>query len=237
MVHGSGTWVHNVVTFGPWWNGGRAMERAGQERVLRLGEEYDYVVADLSPTNVRVTNWRNMQPIVPIEYYRHLLFAHNRYVLVWDRIEFSLYRSQLRVHALAEEMSQEGNRLRFRGLDDVDLLVTLVAPADGVAREGLIGYQRYALLEQDCQRDYLWVCQPLGPGESAFEVLSAPNLVTIRGTDLHGVAFEDQIVYAKGDFGATVEIGGQAWRLDGRLGVLQTGVVQILDGEKLAPAE
>ena len=235
-VHGSGTWLHNVVTFGPWWNGGQGMERSGQERIIRLGDDYDYVVADLCLNNVRVTNWRNIQPIVPVEYYRHLLFAHNRYVFVWDRIDFSLYRSQLRVHCLATEMSQAGNRLRFRGLDDVDLLVTLAAPEEQPAREGVIGYQRYALLEQDCQRDYVWVCQPLGPGEGEFEVVSAPHLVTIRGTDLHGVTFEDHIVYAKGDFGATVEIGGQAWRLEGRLAVVQSGEVKVLDGAGLTPA-
>ncbi len=219
-VHGSATWLHNVVTFGPHWNGGTGMERRAAERTIQIGEQFDYVVADLCMNNVRVGAWRNIQPIIPIEYYRHLLFAHNRYFLVWDRIEFGVYRSQLRIHCLARSVSREGPRLRFQGLDDVDLVVHLLAPAEAATHEGLVGFQRYVLLEQDCQRDYLWLGQPLGPDESEFEVLSSPHLITVRGTDLHGAEFEDHIVYAKGDFGAQVEIEGVCYRLEGRLALL-----------------
>jgi len=220
FVHGSATWVHNVVTFGPDWNGGLGMERRGSERVVRLGGDIEYVVSDLSLNNVRHNNWRNIQHIAPIEYFRHLLFAHNRYVLVWDRIQHSVYRSQLRIHCLAESVEVDGGRARFRGLDDVDLVVTVVAPAQPEFAEGIVGPSRYLLCEQDCERDYLWVCQPVGPGESEFTVTAGPNVVSISGRDLHGVEFEDHILYAKGDGGAEVKVGDFCYGLDGRLAVV-----------------
>ena len=220
FVHGSATQVHNIVTFGPDWNGGTGMERRNPERQVLLGDDFDYVVCDLSMNNVRHNNWRNIQHIVPIEYFRHLLFAHNRYVLVWDRIEYSVYRSQLRINCLARSVAVKGPKVRFKGLDGVDLIVNVISPGKPEFHEGIVGPQRYLLCEQDCQRDYLWVCQPLGRGEREFKVSSSPNLIAIAGTDLHGVAFEDQIVYAKGDFGARVDVNGKARNLDGRLGVI-----------------
>jgi len=220
FVHGSATEVHNVVTFGPDWNGGLGMERRGSERVIRLGGDYEYVVSDLSLNNVRHNNWRNIQHIAPIEYFRHLLFAHNRYVLVWDRIQHSVYRSQLRIHCLAESVEVDGGRARFRGLDGVDLLATVLAPVQPEFAEGIVGPSRYLLCENDCELDYLWVCQPVGPGEAEFAVSAHPGVVSIGGRDLHGVEFDDHILYAKGDAGAQVDIDGRSYRLDGRLAVV-----------------
>jgi len=236
-VHGSATWVHNVVTFGPYWNGDTGMERRGSERIVRLADDFDYVVCDLAMNNVRKHNWRNIQPIVPIEYFRHFIFAHNRYVFVWDRIDHSVYPSQLRIHCLAESVSISGSHLHFKGLDDVDLIVNVIAPAAAEFHEGIVGPQRYVMCEQDCQKDYVWVCQPLGGGETEFEVTSSPNLVTIKGKDLHGVEFEDDIVYAKGDFGAEVQINGKTRKLHGRLALVRRDgkgeEVKLLDATSL----
>lgn len=233
FVHGSGTWLHNIVTFGPHWNGDTGLERRGAERVLQLGADFSYIVCDLSLNNVRVGSWRNIQPIINVEYFRHFLFAANRYILVWDRIEHSVYASQLRINCLARAVSSTGRRLRFRGLDDVDLAVTVIAPERTEFHEGIVGPQRYVLLEQDCQRDYLWLCQPLGKGERAFTVASAPNLITVTGTDLHGVRFADQIFHAKGDGGATVTCGNQTRTLDGRFAVVRNGRTVLVDGAAL----
>lgn len=239
QLSGSATWLHNVVTFGPYWNGDTGMERRPGERLIKLDDQFDYVVCDLSMNNFRVQEWRNLVPIVPIEYFRHFLFAHNRYVFVWDRIDFSVYSSQLRIHCLAESVSIEGSRLHFQGLDEVDLVVNVIAPESPEFHEGLVGPQRYVMCQQDCQRDYVWVCQPLGPGESEFTVTNAPNLLTIKGTDLRGMEFEDHLVYAEGDFGATVSIEGQTYCLDGRLALIHREQakqeVRLLEARSLAP--
>ncbi|HUW32980.1 MAG TPA: hypothetical protein VM223_15335 [Planctomycetota bacterium] len=220
FVHGSATQVHNVVTFGPDWNGGTGMERRGAERAVMLGGDFDYVVCDLSMNNVRHNNWRNIVHIVPVEYFRHILFAHNRYVFVWDRIEFSVYRSQLRINCLSKSVAVKGGRARFTGLDGVDLIVNVIGPARPAFHEGMVGPMRYLLCENDCQRDYVWVCQPIGKGEREFAVTASPNLVRIKGRDVHGAEFEDHIVYAKGDFGAAVQVNGRERRLDGRLAII-----------------
>ena len=208
-VHGSMSAVHNIVTFGPDWNGGTGMERQAPERAVELGDDYDYVVCDLCMNNVRHNNWRNIQHISAIEYFRHLLFAHNRYIFVWDRIDHSVYASQLRVHCLSRSVAVSGAHVRFEGLDDVDLIVNMIEPAEPEFHEGMVGPQRFLLCEQDCQRDYVWVCQPVGPGEAEFEVAGSPNVVTIKGKDLRGVAFEDSIAYARSDFGAAVSVNGK----------------------------
>lgn len=220
QVPGWASWVHNVVTFGDWWNAGHDIERTGPERIIKLGADMDYVVADMSVSMVRGPHWRDAQRITAVEYFRHLLFAHNRYLLVWDRIDFSIYRSQLRINCLARETRIDGGQIHFTGLDDVDLRVTMLAPEAPTFAEGMVGPMRYLLCEQPCQRDYLWLCQPLAPGETPFTVTNTPNHITVAGTDLHGTAFEDHILYAKGDFDAEVAIDGQRYRLDGRLAVL-----------------
>ena len=238
FVHGSATWVHNVVTFGPWWNGDIGMERRAAERAIVLGGDFDYVVCDLSLNSVRVNNWRNIRHIAPIEYFRHLLFAHNRYILVWDRIQHSVYSSQLRIHCLAKSVAADGSQARFAGLDGVDLAVRFIAPERPELHEGIVGPQRYLLLEQDCQKDYVWLCQPLGPGEEEFHVECAPDVIRISGTDLRGAKFEDIIVYRGDDFGALADVGGRRLRLDGRLAVLHRDAsgesAKLLDAKSLA---
>ena len=239
MVPGWATWVHNVCTFGPHWNSGTGVERQGSERVISLADDFDYVVADLCTTMVRSTSWRNVHPITGVEYFRHLVFAHNRYVLVWDRIDFSVYPSQLRINGLAKAVTVDGPRARFTGLDGVDLLVTVLAPEAPEFHEGMVGPMRYLLCEQACQKDYLWLCQPKGPGEQEFTVTTGPNVVTVEGADLHGVAFEDHILYTKGDAPVTVPIGKRSRTLNGRLAVIhrQAGaeVVRLLDAQAVSP--
>ena len=44
-------------------------------------------------------------------------------------------------------------------------------------------------------------------------------MVTVSGTDLHGRAFADHILYATDDHGAEAIIDGVPWRLDGRFAV------------------
>jgi len=220
FVHGSATQVHNVVTFGPDWNGGLGMERRAPERALVFGNDFDYVVCDLSMNNIRHNNWRNIIPIVPVEYFRHIVFAHNRYVFVWDRIDFSVYRSQLRINCLSKSVAARKGRARFAGLDGVDLVVNVIEPERPEFHEAMIGPMRYLLVEHDCQRDYMWVCQPLGKGEREFVVSAAPNVLSITGRDVHGTEFEDHIVYAKGEFGAAVRVNGRERRLDGRLAII-----------------
>jgi len=216
FVHGSATQVHNIVTFGPDWNGGSGMERRAAERAVVLDDDFDYVVCDLSMNNVRHNNWRNIVHIVPVEYFRHIVFAHNRYVFVWDRIDFSVYRSQLRINCLSKSVAAKKGRVRFRGLDDVDLIVNVIEPQRPEFHEGMVGPMRYLLLEQDCQRDYVWLCQPLGKGEKEFVVTASPSTVTIAGRDVHGAEFEDHIVYAKGDSGALVRVNGREQMNDER---------------------
>lgn len=221
-VHGYHSWVHNMVTFGPYDNGGTGVERRNSEPVVKLGGEFDYVVADLATNRFLEKTWRNSFPCEGIAYHRHLLFAANRYVFVWDRIDWSLYPSQLRIGCLARSLKQRGGQLRFEGLDGVDLLVQVVQPAALKIQEGLLAAQRYALLEQDCQRDYVWVCQPLGAGEEPFEIEGGEGWVTVRGKDLHGSAFEDRIVFTKEEPGACIAAGNQKIRLSGRLAVLRS---------------
>jgi len=218
-VSGYHTWLHNVVTFGEWDHGGMGPELRRQERVVSLGKDYDYIVMDLSQAYGIDTFWRNIAPVPTVLYERHLLFAHNRYVLVWDRIEHSTFRSQLRVGALAKSVKIDGSVLRFTGLDDVNLVVHMLEPGAVEFNEGIVGPQRYVMCEQDCQRDYLWVCQPIRPGESEFTVRRDERMVTVSGTDLHGRAFADHILYATDDHGAEAIIDGVPWRLDGRFAV------------------
>ena len=162
-----------------------------------------------------------MRHIETIQIYRHILFAHNRYVFVWDRIERSVYRSQLRINCLSKSVRMDGNRLHFTGLDGVDLVVHVILPQKAEFHEALVGPMRYVLFEQDCELDYAWLCQPLGAGETPFAVDACPNRVTISGRDVHGDEFEDTIMYAKGEFGATADVGGKTMRLDGRLAMMR----------------
>lgn len=235
------TWLHNVVTFGDWSHGGYGCELRRQERLIALGEDFDYIVMDLSQSYGQHGYWRNLAPVPPVLYERHLLFAHNRYVLVWDRIEHSTVRSQLRIAALARAVDIRGNVLRFTGLDDVNLTVHVLQPGAIEMHEGLVGPQRYVLLEQDCQQDYLWLCQPLGPGEAEFAVQHTGRGVRISGVDVHGQAFCDHLAYATDDWGTAVTIGAQTWRLDGRLALHHAaagdpGRVAVLNGARFAPA-
>jgi len=218
-VSGYHTWLHNIVTFGEWDHGGMGPELRRPEKVVSLGEDFDYIVMDLSQAYGIDSFWRNIAPVPTILYERHFLFAHNRYVLVWDRIEHSTCRSQLRVGALAKDVAIDGSVLRFTGLDDVNLVVHMLEPGAVEFNEGIVGPQRYVMCEQDCQRDYLWVSQPVGPGESEFTVRRDERMVTVSGTDLHGRAFADHILYATDDHGAEAIIDGVPWRLDGRFAV------------------
>ncbi len=199
FVHGSATWAHNVVTFGPDWNGDVGMELRRPPVTVRLGEAFDYVVADLSMNNVRREVWRNIQPIAAVEYFRHLLFARNRYLVIWDRITRSIYPSQLRINCLARSVEIAGNELRFAGLDGVDLRVHVASPASPTGHEAMLGPMRYVLIEQACELDYLWVCQPLGPDEPPVEIASSPTGLTIAGTDARGGRFTDVITLAPGE--------------------------------------
>ncbi len=228
---GYDTKVHNAVMFGAERQSGWSAERQGSERVVRFGDAVDYVVADLSYNRVRTTHWRDIHPVEHVEYFRHLLFARNRYLLVWDRIDFSIYPSWLRLNALASRITVDGPRVRFHGLDGVDLLVTFIAPDAPTFEEGLIGPMRYLLCGQPCERDYLWVAQPLGPGETPFTVTAADHAVHIDGVDLHGTAFADTLLYSKDDFPVTK----QGRTLTGRLALLRkeggADTVEVLDGD------
>ncbi len=234
-VAGYHTWLHNVVTFGNWDHGGMGPELRRQELVVYLGPDFDYIVMDLSQAYGIDTYWRNIAPVPSVLYERHLLFAHNRYVLVWDRIEHSTVRSQLRVGALSRRVEIAGSVLRFTGLDEVNLIVHMLEPGPVEFNEGLVGPLRYVMCEQDCQRDYLWVCQPIGLGESEFAVRQEGRTVTVSGTDLHGQAFSDHIVYATDDHGAEAVIDGVPWHLTGRFAVhhQEGGTTQlpVLNGE------
>jgi len=218
-IFGYHTWLHNVVTFGEWDHGGLGPELRRQERVVSMGEDFDYIVMDLSQAYGIDTFWRNIAPVPTVLYERHLLFAHNRYVLVWDRIEHSTVRSQLRVGALAKRVDVAGSVLRFAGLDDVNLVVHMLEPGAVEFNEGIVGPLRYVMCEQDCQRDYLWVCQPIGPGESEFTIRREGRMVVVAGTDLHGRVFADHIAYATDDAGVEGTIDGATWRLAGRFAV------------------
>ncbi len=219
-AYAGASWLHSGLTFGPFDSGYTGMERRRSERKIVLGEDFDYVEVDIAINNVRPGSWRNVQPIEPVEYSRHFLFAHNRYIFVWDRVEHSIYPSQLRIPCLARSLSIEGQQLRFAGLDDVDLLVTIIQPEPAEVAEGLVNPLRYALLAQDCELDYVWVCQPLGAGETAFSITATPNVVCIAGRDLHGAEFQDWIVFAGGDAGAEVVIDHRSYYLDGRFAVV-----------------
>jgi|GEM_PF-2664981 len=218
-IFGYHTWLHNVVTFGSWDHGGLGPELRRQERVVSLGADFDYIVMDLSQAYGIDTFWRNIAPVPTVLYERHLLFAHNRYVLVWDRIEHSTVRSQLRVGALAKRVDVTGSVLRFAGLDDVNLVVHMLEPGAVEFNEGIVGPLRYVMCEQDCQRDYLWVCQPIGPEESEFTIRREGRMVVVEGTDLQGRIFADHIAYATDDAGAEGTIDGVSWRLAGRFAV------------------
>lgn len=233
------SWLHNIVTFGPDYNGGMGVELHNAPRTVRIGEDLDYIVCDLTMNNLRHKSYREFRPIETIRIYRHVLFAHNRYVFVWDRIERSIYRSQLRINCLSTSVRMDGNRLHFTGLDGVDLVVHVLHPRKPEFHEALVGPMRYVLLEQDCELDYTWLCQPLGSGETAFAVEAGANRVSIKGRDVHGNEFEDTIVYAKGEFGATTNVGGKTMRLDGRLAMIRHDErgrrLELLDAESLAP--
>ncbi|MFW5858215.1 MAG: hypothetical protein ACOCX4_10075, partial [Planctomycetota bacterium] len=232
-VMGWNSWVHNIVTFGPDSNSGLAVERAGPEPLIRFGDAFDYAVADLRTNFVRHAFWRNIQPITPVEYYRHLVFARNRYLFVWDRIEFSVYPSQLRLNFLGDAMAQDGSRIHVTGHDGVDLHLHLAQPVAPALAEGQVGPMRYLLCEQDCERDYAWIAQPVGPDDRPVTVRSEPNHLTVGGIDEAGTPFTDHIVFAKGDHGAVVEIDGAPWRLDGRLAILR----QTAAGQEIALAD
>jgi hypothetical protein len=188
---------------------------------------------------VRNNSWRQYVPIEPIEYYRHFLFAHNRYMFIWDCIDYSIYPSQLRINCLSQSVTIDGSHMRFQGVDDVDLVVQMVTPQTPTFHEALMGPMRYLLCMQDCQRDYQWVCQPVGAREQEFTVTSSEHLITITGVDLHGIAFEDHLIHAKGDFGATVLIGDTPYRLEGHLALVHREVgreeTMLLDAQTCEP--
>lgn len=215
------TWLHNVVTFGPFDSAYKGVEKRGSEPAVKLGGDFDYVVVDAGMNMIQERVWRNFKPCIYVEYYRHFLFARNRYVFVWDRIPWSVYPSQLRINCLADSVACKGNRIKFAGIDGVDMVVNVLEPAGTGLFEGVVGNQRYVLLRQDCQMDYIWTCQSLGPGEPEFKVQGGGNMVCIKGADLHGNKFEDFIVLGRGDAGAEVKIGGKTWKLDGRLAILR----------------
>jgi len=83
----------------------------------------------------------------------------------------------------------------------------------------------------------VWICQPLGPDDNEFTVTSVANHLVVGGKDANGTIFKDHIIYAKGDFGATVDVQGKCYRLDGSLALIrQEGgkeKIHLFDAESL----
>jgi hypothetical protein len=233
--YGGASHRHATVTFGEGWNGYWGMEHQPDPLAVVFGDDFDYVLCDLSQNNVRDSGvWRKLRRIVSIEHYRQVLCAKRGYVVIRDRIARSVYPATWHLPVLATGETVRGNQVHFNGRYGVDLLLTLLEPAAPCFRSEAVSIIRQLNVRQHPERGFLAVLQPLAPGAEPFRVTPCRDGVIVAGADWEERVLLDPLPGrgSAGEWhrptGAPNHLGNEA--LPARCAVIRQGETVIIDG-------